>query len=243
MKSTGTKPKSFYNLKDNFISSNCYTCVELNAHALVKKIMINDYEETFSNNFFIPDLYGSQPCESTFRQVRSFTSTYSTVVNFNMLEIIHRMKKVQLQNDIINDSKDEIKFPRFEKKMNRTANRAECYRMVRLTRETIIETIDKSMKTVISELNDLKIDTSKLDFHCQVKPVKEDELDVVDSFLSDDESDSDDIDSRNGTLDTDYVESEPDEEMMDDINTLSGKIIFLKFINLSCCHQVAIFHT
>lgn len=33
--SAKNRPKSFYNLKENFLSSNCYTCIELNAHTLV----------------------------------------------------------------------------------------------------------------------------------------------------------------------------------------------------------------
>lgn len=71
------RPKSFYNLKDNFINSNCYTCIELNAHTLVKKVLLDDdtddtdsdcnSENILRNVSFIPNLYGSQTCESTFR--------------------------------------------------------------------------------------------------------------------------------------------------------------------------------
>lgn len=34
--------KRIYNLKENFISSNLYTCVEINAHTLVKKVLVDD---------------------------------------------------------------------------------------------------------------------------------------------------------------------------------------------------------
>lgn len=40
-----TDAMSYYNLKDNFMSSNCYTCIELNAHALVKQVLVEDEEE------------------------------------------------------------------------------------------------------------------------------------------------------------------------------------------------------
>ncbi|XP_037035540.1 uncharacterized protein LOC119073834 [Bradysia coprophila] len=220
-KTTGPKLKAYYNLKDNFISSNCYTCIEINAHALVKKLMVDNSEETPSSHCFIPDLYSSQPCEATFRQVRSFTSTYSTIVNCSMLEIIHRIKKVQLQNDIINESKGEIQFPRFEKKETKASNRSECYRIVRLGRQEIIAIIEKSKATVTSELNNLQIGTSKLDFHCQITPVTE--ADLFDMKKSNDELDSDSDESEsNFLLEFDEGDSEPEEEIREDIETLSG---------------------
>lgn len=109
------KSKHFYNLKDNFMSSNCFTCIELNAHSLVKQVLGKELPSK-ENNFFFPNLFDSQVCESTFRQLRSFTSTYCTVVNFNMLEIINRIRKIQLQNEIVTSCYGRIKFPRFEKK-------------------------------------------------------------------------------------------------------------------------------
>lgn len=110
------KSRHFYNLKDNFMSSNCYTCIELNAHSLVKQVLSQK-----ENNFFFSNLFDSQVCESTFRQLRSFTSTYCTVVNFNMLEIIQRIRKIQLQNEIMTSCRDRIKFPRFEMKATNTS--------------------------------------------------------------------------------------------------------------------------
>lgn len=65
---------------------------------------------------FMPDLQGSQSCESLFRQARCFSSTYSTMVNFNMMEFINRSNKIQLQSEIIKNYSNEINFPRFEEK-------------------------------------------------------------------------------------------------------------------------------
>lgn len=218
-------------MSENFISSNCYTCIELNAHALVKKVLVNENDEidrnTLADKSFIPNLYGSQPCESTFRQVRSFSSTFSTVVNCNMLDIIHRVKKIQLQNDIIVNSKNEIKFPRFEKKLTNTANRSsnqECHRFESLNSVTIISLIEKARQAVISELKNLGIDTSKLNFHCQVKPVFEEDISENDSNSNLDselDSDSEDMEFRQETVDSDQ-EVELDEDIQEDINLLSG---------------------
>ncbi|KAG4071989.1 hypothetical protein HA402_000637 [Bradysia odoriphaga] len=183
-KSNSKKFKHVYTLKENFISGNCYSCIELNAHALIKQILVEDSEQGTQKIFF-PDLYASQPCEKIFRQVRSFTSTFSTVVNFNMLDVIHRIKKVQLQSDIIAEWNDRIKFPRFEKKLS--VNDGLSYKIEGLNRTSIITEIEKAKNAVTSDLQNFEIDTSVLNFHCQVKPV----LDMDDEGDSDSDIDSD----------------------------------------------------
>lgn len=50
---------------------------------------------------FLPHLLSSQPCEAIFRQIRSLSSTYSTVVNCTVKEILGRINKISLQNDIV----------------------------------------------------------------------------------------------------------------------------------------------
>lgn len=64
-------------LKDNYMTLNCLTCIELNAHGLV--MMLIYLKENNLSHLFKPHLFNSQQCESLFRLIRSFTSTYSTV--------------------------------------------------------------------------------------------------------------------------------------------------------------------
>lgn len=52
---------------------------------------------------FIPWHYSSQTCEELFRTTRSMTSTYSTVVNFSMNDILKRLTRIELLNLIQND--------------------------------------------------------------------------------------------------------------------------------------------
>lgn len=230
--------KKIYNLKENFISSNCYTCIELNAHALVKKVLVEDTSGgTFSgdrNETFFPNLFGSQPCESTFRQVRSFTSTFSTVVNFNMLDIINRIKKIQLQSDIINTSNSQIKFPRFEKKAAMVEGSKEQFQFDGLNRAAIIFEIEKARKAVICDLEIFGIDASKLNFHCQVKPVFENDMtEGVSVIDSDVDSDDEDLDLSSGRIADRSMEQEDDfrgensygemEDIEKDLDFLSGK--------------------
>lgn len=146
-----------------------------------------------------------------------------------MLEVVHRVKKIQLQNDIIVNSKDEIKFPRFQKKLTRTSNRSldqEYHRFESLNRSTIISEIEKAKQSVISDLMNLKIDTSKLNFHCQVTPVFEEEITEVDNDLDSElDSDFEEMAFANEQLysDSDH-ELEPDEDLQDDLNLLSGNL-------------------
>lgn len=97
-------------MKHNFLTTNCYACIELNAHSLVHiMLQLRDMNKP---QLFLPVLFASQPCEATFRQVRSFTSTYSTVVNCTVKEILERITKIQLQNNITHNLSDEFEFPR-----------------------------------------------------------------------------------------------------------------------------------
>lgn len=63
-----------WKLKDNFLTHNAYTCIEMNAHALVFIILFikdNDY----ASNLFSPELMDSQACEGFFSQIRSLSTT------------------------------------------------------------------------------------------------------------------------------------------------------------------------
>lgn len=99
-----------YTVEKNFISLPCFKCVEINAHSLIYLLIF--LREHDLDDLFIPEMIGSQQCESIFRQLRSFTSTYSTVTNFSVLEMIQRISKVELQNDIIHFKLKHFNFPR-----------------------------------------------------------------------------------------------------------------------------------
>lgn len=99
-------------LKKNFLSQNCYTCIELNAHSMV--LLILHLKEIGKPELFLPHLLGSQPCESMFRQIRSFTSTYSTVANCTVKEILSRISKIQLLSEISCTNKN-FAFPNMQR--------------------------------------------------------------------------------------------------------------------------------
>lgn len=57
-----------YRLKDNFMSTYCYACLELNAHSLVSILL--HLRQTTQPHLFAPQIYDSQPCENFYRQIR-----------------------------------------------------------------------------------------------------------------------------------------------------------------------------
>ena len=89
-----------FNLKNNFITSNAYICVELNAHALISFLITIIKHFNSDHSLFLPWLLGSQSCEKTFRSARSMTGTFSTVINFSMLGLLRRLHRLQIQSNL-----------------------------------------------------------------------------------------------------------------------------------------------
>lgn len=105
-----SESKRKHTVKDNFISQNCYSCVEINAHSLV--FLMIYLKERNLDHLFHAEFFGSQQCECFFRQIRSLTSTYSTVTNCSLLEVTRRISKIELQNEISHIKLKHFNFPR-----------------------------------------------------------------------------------------------------------------------------------
>lgn len=58
---------------------------------------------------------GANSAKVTFRQIRSLSSSYSTVTNANLLEIIQKISKIELQNEIAHIKLTHFNFPRIGK--------------------------------------------------------------------------------------------------------------------------------
>lgn len=107
------------NTEKNFLTNNCYSCIEINAHSLI--LIMLDLKNNKSDTIFKPPLLESQPCEAIFRQLRSMTTVYSTVTNFSLREIIDRINRIELQSEIA--ATNNFVFPRIKTgKKNLSAN-------------------------------------------------------------------------------------------------------------------------
>ena len=114
-----------YSLETNYTSLNSCICIELNAHALILLLMLlrDQSKSTGVDYHFFPWLLGSQPCKKGFRAARSMTPTFSTMVNFNILGLLRRIHKLQIQIEIeYQSSSTGIIFPNTTAKDNDREN-------------------------------------------------------------------------------------------------------------------------
>lgn len=87
-----------YTVNENFITYNTYTCVEINANSLV--LLIKLFRDRNTPEMFLPSILDSQTCERMFRLLRSMGTTQYTKINFDILELTHKIGRVEVQNDI-----------------------------------------------------------------------------------------------------------------------------------------------
>lgn len=152
-------------LKKNFITMNTYVCVELNAHGLVK-IMLS-LKEASASHLFVPHLLSSQPCEAIFRQIRSLTSVYSTVVNFSVKDMLERLNKIQLQKDIMHKLSKTFNFPRLQDSHSFETE------FELPTKNEIFEEIEKSKADAIKDAYQLGVvnRNANVQIPCDVNPL------------------------------------------------------------------------
>lgn len=156
-------------LKNNFLTTNCYTCIELNAHNLV--LCIIRLAKHNLPHLFLPTVFNSQHCESLFRQIRSITSTFSTVTNCTIKELCQRISKIQLQSDVMSRIGSNFIFPRLQHPKTREIK---VYGLPTLTE--IYNEIETSKSDAIRDAIVLglihKNKVKQFDFTCQIKPHK-----------------------------------------------------------------------
>ncbi|KAE8746002.1 hypothetical protein FOCC_FOCC007260 [Frankliniella occidentalis] len=131
-----------YSLGHNFISSNSYYCMELNAHALIQGAVMYRDEDP---HLFKPWLCSSQPCESFFRSARSLTSTFSTVINFSILEMLHKIRRIEYLTNATFKLKGRYKFPR-QMRAFEAIEKSQCEISDIPTNEEINFAVQKSLK-------------------------------------------------------------------------------------------------
>lgn len=159
--------QEFLTLKDNFVTSYTYACIEINAHSLVQIIIYlknNNLDE-----WFMPFLFDSQACESFFREVRSLTTVFHRAANCSVKEIIARINKILLLNEITNRSSFE--FPRAKKSKAFTDKRSHQLP----TKEEIYEEIENSRYAAIKYCEEIYLideDDGLPDMDCKIPSLK-----------------------------------------------------------------------
>ena len=103
-----------YDLKEQFITENAYTCIELNSHMLLN-VVFNVINNAFPPQALRVWLTGSQGCEQMFRLLRSMTPTFSTIINFTLRAMLKRIYKINFLSSM--ESEDSLEFPRAKRRL------------------------------------------------------------------------------------------------------------------------------
>ncbi|XP_031623022.1 uncharacterized protein LOC116340587 [Contarinia nasturtii] len=98
-RSSIAKKGEYYTVGDNFLTRNCYGCIEINANNLIS--LMQTFRDRNMDELFLVTLFNSQPCEEFFRQLRSMGTINFTKVNFTLLEVLHLISRVELLNECI----------------------------------------------------------------------------------------------------------------------------------------------
>ena len=103
-----------YSEIDHFITTNAYTCIELNGHLLLN-ILFNVINGTFPKEVLRLWLTGSQSCEQLFRLLRSMTPVFSTIVNFSLKRLLERIHRLSHISSL--ECTEDVIFPRLQRRL------------------------------------------------------------------------------------------------------------------------------
>ncbi|CAF1558925.1 unnamed protein product, partial [Didymodactylos carnosus] len=94
-----------------FITKPAYLSVEINAHNLLYLVLLVQQKQLPKEALNIY-LFNSQACESTFRNTRSLSGAFSTIVNFTVNDFLRRSQKLSMLNKMKCDQSNEsLLFP------------------------------------------------------------------------------------------------------------------------------------
>lgn len=155
------------NVNNNFLTTNAYACIELNAQNLEKMIKLFRNEKL--DEFFQPTIFNSQPCEQMFRKMRSMGTMNYTRTNFTLLELIHLVGRVELMDDIMNFKLADynIHFPRNPiHKMKKNTHTLP-------SDESIEKTISEAMVAAVADAKRFGINVTNDEIkHCKLKDIE-----------------------------------------------------------------------
>ncbi|CAF1180854.1 unnamed protein product [Didymodactylos carnosus] len=97
-----------------FMTKTAYLSVEINAHNLLYLILLVK-QKNLPKEVLSIYLFNSQSCESIFRNTRSFSGAYSTIINFTVSDFLRRAEKLSILNQIKrsqqSNNNDHLLFP------------------------------------------------------------------------------------------------------------------------------------
>ncbi|XP_050513083.1 uncharacterized protein LOC126888730 [Diabrotica virgifera virgifera] len=150
--------KNGENIQKNFITTNAYTCIEINAHGII--LVIEKLRQNGISEAFLPWLYSSQPCEKVFRETRSMSSTFSTMINYTLLDVLRRLKRIQAMHEISTDLGPNFRFPRQENK--RLGNNSSVFKVTEFpSTDEMINIIKKAQEDALSDAKKIGMEMNR----------------------------------------------------------------------------------
>lgn len=160
------KSSHAYKTDENFITSNCYKCIEINAMNLIN--LMKQFRNENADDRFLPTLFGSQTCEKMFRHFRSMGTANFTKINFTMFELLNMTRRVEIKNEIdqYKLSDVDIVFPRTthvtKTKVTNLPTDEEIERTLVLAKENAFEEANQFQLTANSkDVDDFQFPTPK----------------------------------------------------------------------------------
>ena len=223
-----------FSVKNNFITGNALSGVELNGHALVSFVIILRDKIPNGSNLFCPWLLGLQPCEQAFRAARSMTGTFSTIINFSLYGLLQRLHRLQIQLQLESEMNETgIQYPRVLNHLKKSGFSTDSghINLSEVTNELICDTILSAKTEAISALEDVGIFVKGQDGKWAELVLKVARSNDDDDNEDDNEDDDDDDDeekenegSSNGNGSRNELGQESEfvskEELLDDVSVL-----------------------
>lgn len=155
LSSSSTKPRKKCREK-YFVTRTAFFSAELNAHYLTYLIILVQQKqlpvEVLNIHFF-----SSQICESTFRNTRSLSGVFSTVINYTVQDFLRRSKKLSILNGLKSQDKSIslLKFPVHHKHipLNTTRNNQNLIYISMLNVENVVIEAYQSAVSITENLN------------------------------------------------------------------------------------------
>lgn len=180
----------------NFITSNAYMCVEVNAANLLN--LVRQFRDESRPELFVTTLFDSQACERAFRQFRSMGTPNYTKVNFTIYDLLHMTRRYEVQNDIIYNKLMNVKLPKLERSKETT----KIYSLP--TEDDIGQCLIRAKRMALEDASSfgIQVEPSEIDECKSKKPNK-----LFNDEISNEEEDEDDMEFEDVDAGSDF----PDE--------------------------------
>ena len=139
-----------------FVTRTAFFSAELNAHYLTYLIILVQQKQLPVEVLNI-QLFSSQTCESTFRNTRSLSGIFSTVINYTVEDFLRRSRKLSILNGFKSQDKSTslLKFPVHHKhiSLNTTRNNQNLIDISMLNVENVVMQAYQSAVSITENLN------------------------------------------------------------------------------------------